>query len=417
LSLFKNALFLTSTSILIFGLHYPEPQSTGAGVRMMQLISMLQANNFDIHFVTTSPKGEFSSDISSLGLKTYKIALNDSSTDILLKSVKPDVVIFDRFITEEQFGWKVDSLCPEALKILDTEDLHFLREERESEIRGKSIDNQLSNKAKRELAAMYRCDLNLIISTYEFRLLVEHYNFPKHLLFYIPLLVEDNSIHYSHEFKSKNHFVSIGNFKHKPNLDMVLFTYKHIWPLLRKYLPKAEWHIYGAYLPVSVAQLHSKAKGVIVKGRAEDAVKTLSNYSIMLAYLRFGAGLKQKCIDAMAAGTPICTTVIGAEGLSEDKNWPGIIEDSIDVFANKTIKLYQNTALLEKHQAIGFQILKDKFSRHLFENEFISKIHSTFKSLSEMRAKNITGQILKHHTLQSTKYMSLWIEEKNKAQH
>lgn len=39
-------------------------------------------------------------------------------------------MLFDRFMTEEQFGWRVDEICPEAVKILDTEDLHFLRKTR-----------------------------------------------------------------------------------------------------------------------------------------------------------------------------------------------------------------------------------------------------------------------------------------------
>ena len=52
---------------------------------------------------------------------------NEKSFDEFLNKENPSVIIFDRFLMEEQFGWKVDS---NVFKILDTQDLHFLRKAR-----------------------------------------------------------------------------------------------------------------------------------------------------------------------------------------------------------------------------------------------------------------------------------------------
>jgi hypothetical protein len=41
-----------------------------------------------------------------------------------VKELNPAVVLFDRFMMEEQFGWRVSENCPDALRLLDTEDLH-----------------------------------------------------------------------------------------------------------------------------------------------------------------------------------------------------------------------------------------------------------------------------------------------------
>ncbi len=382
---------------------------------MLQLMNLLKSSGFILHFATASQKGAYSFNLDEIDIQEHVIKLNDNSADLILKSINPDVVIFDRFITEEQFGWKVDELCPNALKVLDTEDLHFLREEREDKLKNKKNENHvLSDKAKRELACMWRCDLNLIISEFELNLLISHYNFPEKLLYYLPLLVEDEGIKSSRGFSQRSHFVSIGNFKHKPNYDMVTFTYKHIWPLIKKQLPNAEWHIYGAYLPESIAQLHSPKKGVMVKGRAEDAFETIGQYKVMLAYLRFGAGLKQKCIDAMASGAPISTTQIGAEGLSSQINWPGIIEEDIEAFVRQSTRLYSDKNFWNLKHEKGFIIIKEKFLKDLFESDFILRINDGSERLKDLRANNIIGQMLKHHMLKSTKYMSLWIEEKNK---
>ena len=64
-------------------------------------------------------------------IHTASIALNDSSFDDYVTLLRPDVVLFDRFLTEEQFGWRITQCVPHALKILDTEDLHSLRFARE----------------------------------------------------------------------------------------------------------------------------------------------------------------------------------------------------------------------------------------------------------------------------------------------
>jgi hypothetical protein len=60
-------------------------------------------------------------------VKKETIALNSSSFDVFVKQLQPSIVLFDRFMIEEQFGWRVAENCPNAVRILDTEDLHCLR--------------------------------------------------------------------------------------------------------------------------------------------------------------------------------------------------------------------------------------------------------------------------------------------------
>ncbi|WP_315983592.1 hypothetical protein [Aliamphritea spongicola] len=58
------------------------------------------------------------------------IELNSESFDGWVRNLNPQIVMFDRFMMEEQFGWRVEQQCPQALRILDTEDLHSLRQVR-----------------------------------------------------------------------------------------------------------------------------------------------------------------------------------------------------------------------------------------------------------------------------------------------
>ena len=113
--------------LLIIGNVWPEPNSTAAGRRMLQLIEAFQNNDYKITFISAASKTDNSFQLEKLNIVTFEILLNDSSFDSLVKEIDPDIVIFDRFLTEEQFGWRITETCPKAIRILDTEDLHFLR--------------------------------------------------------------------------------------------------------------------------------------------------------------------------------------------------------------------------------------------------------------------------------------------------
>ena len=115
---------------------------------------------------------------------------------------------------------------------------------------------------------------------------------------------------------------------------------QELWPLLKKELPNAALHVYGAYCPQKAVELNNVKDGFIVKGRAEDAHAVVLAARVVLAPLRFGAGIKGKLIDAMQCGTPSVTTSIGAEGMHANLNWNGFIEDDSSSFVKSAIKLY-----------------------------------------------------------------------------
>ncbi|MGC6433028.1 MAG: glycosyltransferase, partial [Crocinitomicaceae bacterium] len=96
-------------SILIIGTVWPEPSSSAAGARMLQIIKTFQ-KEFDvveITFASAAIINNHSFDLNSIGVKTQSIELNNSSFDRFVKELQPIIVVFDRFMTEEQYGWRV----------------------------------------------------------------------------------------------------------------------------------------------------------------------------------------------------------------------------------------------------------------------------------------------------------------------
>ena len=407
--------------LLIIGFVWPEPKSSAAGSRMMQLIEVFQSEEYHITFASPCAKSDNAFNLESIGVSQVSIELNNSSFDVFIKKLNPNVVLFDRFMMEEQFGWRVKEQCPDALRVLDTEDLHCLRKGRQQAFQDdKPFDESylFHDIAKREVASIYRSDLSLIISEAEMHILKYQFKVDESLLLYLPFMlnsISEEDIKTLPKFENRNHFITIGNFLHEPNYNAVLYLKETIWPLIRKQLPKADLHVYGAYASQKVNQLHNDKEGFLIKGFAEDVNVVMQNARVCLAPIRFGAGLKGKLVDAMKNGTPCVTTSIGAEGMFGHIEPNGFIEDNPKLFSNKAIALFQNETICKAKVENGFDLINQRFNKIKQQQKLIGFVKETTQQLKQNRLNNFTGQMLHHHMLQSTKFMSKWIEEKNKS--
>lgn len=400
--------------ILIISSVWVEPNSSAAGSRMLQLIRFFQSEKYIVEYASIASESEFSFDLLSLGIIQYSIQINDSSFDELLLQINPNMVLFDRFMVEEQFGWRVSNVLPNAIKILDTEDLHCLRQARHEAVKKNSESlNYNSDVAKREIASIFRCDLSLMVSDHEMNLLQLVFQVPKSILFYLPIWVEDFSREKS-DFQTKKDFVFIGNFYHEPNWDSVLILKNEIWPKLKELLPNVKLNIYGAYPTQKVHQLHNPKEQFYIHGRAESAEEVIRSARVLLAPIRFGAGIKGKLLEGMEYGTPSVTTLIGAEAMHNNLPWNGFVADDYSDFIDKAVELYTNQEVWEQAVENGYEIIQQKFLFSIYKSKFLDVLKELQTNLESHRNANFIGQMLQFHTMRSTEFMSRWIEEKNK---
>jgi glycosyltransferase involved in cell wall biosynthesis len=421
------------TKVLVIGYVWPEPRSSAASGHVMQILEAFLEQGWDITFSSPAGPGEHKADLTSLGIREVPIELNNSSFDTFISELAPDIVLFDQFMMEEQFGWRVEKHCPDALRILETSDLQSLRHARHQRLKDrlKINDEQTdftelfapalheefqlmasTDLAKREIAALYRCDLNLMISEVEIDLLVEEFGLPRQILHWCPLMIDlpDTA---APGFEERAHFLSIGNFRHAPNWDAVLWMKTSLWPLIRARLPRAQLHIYGAYTPPKATALHNPVQGFHIMDWAEDALEVMSAARVCLAPLRFGAGIKGKLVDAMLCGTPSVTTPIGAEAMHGDAPWPGAVALDANTFAEQAVQLYEDPARWQQAQIQASALLQQRYQRSVHGPRLINRIADCRQHLAQLRNDNFTGAMLRHHTLKSTQYMAQWIEAKN----
>ncbi|MFY8352347.1 glycosyltransferase family 4 protein [Pseudoalteromonas sp. SSM20] len=402
--------------VLVIGYVWPEPKSSAAGSHILSIMHTFLSKGWQVEFASAAQKTQHMFDLENAGFTTSEITLNCDSFNDYILGLNPDIVMFDRFMIEEQFGWRVDTYCPNALKILDTEDLQSVRNARHAAHKANrelQSEDWASDLAKREIAAILRCDLSLIISDFELGLLIEHYKLDSNLLHHLPFMLDTRKLQQSPNYNERQHFVTIGNFRHAPNWDSVLYL-QRLWPSIRKQLPKVELHIYGSYPPPKATALTNTKQGFIVKGWCDDAYDVIKNAKVLLSPLRFGAGIKGKFLDAMACETPSITTHIGIEGMFDENNWPGLVANTDELLIENAVSLYQDQALWQEKSDLCHLAIKAKFAMPSLASALIERVNAIKDNLAEHRLNNFVGAMLKHHSHASTKYMSQWITEKNK---
>jgi glycosyltransferase involved in cell wall biosynthesis len=253
----------------------------------------------------------------------------------------------------------------------------------------------------------------LIISSFEIELLIDTFKVDASLLHHLPFMVDlEKCPVKTASFSDRKHFMTIGNFRHAPNWDVVLYLQK-IWPLIRKQIPEVQLHIYGSYPPPKATALHNPKTGFIIKGWAENALSVMEASRICLAPIRFGAGIKGKLLDAMIMQTPSITTSLGSEGMHKEEPWPGVITDDITEFVEAAVHLYNDEEAWHDAQQNAVSLLKTRYDSQSLGPQLMRKINEIEENLIQHRLNNFTGAMLKHHSMMSTKYMSQWIAAKN----
>jgi glycosyltransferase involved in cell wall biosynthesis len=109
--------------------------------------------------------------------------------------------------------------------------------------------------------------------------------------------------------------VFTGNLGYQPNIAAVRHFHEAIWPLLRERVPDLVWRIAGKN-PQAIAHIVNGDARIHVTGPMDDAIAILAAAKIAVVPLLSGSGTRFKILEAWAAGTPVISTVLGAEGLT-----------------------------------------------------------------------------------------------------
>ena len=414
---------------LIFSTVWPEPDSSAAGVRQMHWIHLL-LDLFDQVTLISPSKTKGVEDWGHLKVpdrvSLLPLPMNDWSVKEKLKELNPELVMFDRFILEEQFGPIVYESLPRALILLETQDLHLVRRARES-VREQFLEMQVfppqfyqTDTALRETAAIDRVDFSFLVSSFEEALLKSEFGMGGDQQAWVPFFYDEPQVKSGElSFQERSDFVWIGNFRHAPNVDGLRWFRAEIWPRIRKALPGSKLRIYGAYPSAEVMSWNLPQKtGIEVKGSAESLSEVYSHARVNLAPLRFGAGVKGKILEGFRFGVPVVTTKVGLEGIvpmGQDDQFPGLIAQTAEDFARECVDLYQNERIWNEKRLLATDLMLGVYDSKKTLPGLKARIERMLSEKKEGSLPRWRSKILRHELFNSHKYFSKWIEAKEKA--
>jgi glycosyltransferase involved in cell wall biosynthesis len=151
----------------------------------------------------------------------------------------------------------------------------------------------------------------------------------------------------------------VGNFNHPPNIDAILFFVQEVWPELSNRFPNLRLLIVGAAPPLTIQAFANDR--VIVTGRVPDVRPYYAQASAVVVPVRFGSGVRIKMLEAFAAGVPVISTTMGAEGIEAEPNVHYLLADSPEAFITQISRLIQDKSVGE---------LLRRNARHLVESQY-----------------------------------------------
>lgn len=235
-------------------------------------------------------------------------------------------------------------------------DLHFLRESREFELTGNlELKEQADYWRAMELTIMRKVDMSYYPSYIERDAI--HAIDPKIRVKDITAYVyEQFRIQEPQDFEQRKGILFVGGFAHPPNLDAALWFAREIYPVIRgkcqiiaetagKKMELPKFYIVGSKATEEIEALDQPGNGIVVKGFVsdEELIRLYAKCRLVVAPLRYGAGVKGKVVEAIYHGAPIVTTSIGAEGIPEAKQVM-LVENEPESFAQAAAELYCDTA-------------------------------------------------------------------------
>ncbi len=138
--------------------------------------------------------------------------------------------------------------------------------------------------------------------------------------------------------------VFVGSMDWAPNIDGIDWFQREVLPLLLRRKPDCTIAIVGRRPPRSVQQLAEQYPGVQVTGTVPDVRPWLWSAKVSIVPLRIGGGTRLKIFEAMAAGIPVVSTAVGAEGLGARDGETIRIADSPEAFAESCVALLDDAA-------------------------------------------------------------------------
>jgi glycosyltransferase involved in cell wall biosynthesis len=381
--------------VLVIAPRLPEHDRASGDLRLFRLIKMLSEDFCIIYFNDLMwerflPAGDnrYLRALSDLGIYVVN---SRSQVCKVLEAVRVDIVLCEFHHLWSKYRETVTRYCPGAVSIVDSVDVHFLREALMGEtLKDPALVETARRTKKDELIAYHSADFVWVVSEPDRAGLIAN-GFPQEKIHIVP------NIHLSQEHvpplecRRRNSLLFIGGFQHQPNVDGTLFFLRDIFPLVAAEVPDLQLTVVGDSPPPEIVAAASAAGGAIdVVGYVPETKPYLDAACVSIAPLRYGAGLKGKVGEALSHGLPLVSTSIGTQGMNLCSGEDCFIADNAADFASAIIQILKSPELWNKFSLNGRRFMSETFGQEQVKKDVIAFLKDLDEPISSVRHPKVS---------------------------
>jgi glycosyltransferase involved in cell wall biosynthesis len=348
--------------ILVVNHDVPPRDRDSGSLRLFRLLELLVSEGHSITLVGMAGAGQerATAELVALGIDVFPvdcerlrdrgISAQGPTVDFpkLLAERRFDLALLSHFDVAEQYLPLIRAHSPLTQVVIDTVDVHHVRERRGAELTGDPVALAAAEQTRvREQAIYGSADALVAVSDDDAAALMA-------LAPEVPRFVVSNVHAPAAEtpgFDARRGLVFVGNFRHTPNIDAALEFHRQTWPLIKAGLPGARLTVVGTAPPPEVLRLDGD--DVEVTGWVADVAPYLDAARVSIAPLRYGGGVKGKIGEALGRGLPVVTTTVGAEGMELGSGETALVADEPAAFADAVLRLHGDRDLWERVSIAG----------------------------------------------------------------
>ncbi len=366
----------------------PEFDREGGSRRVFHFLEFFQQAGWSASFAADNAEGgeRYAKMLQQMGIPVYvfhkppatgRDTLTNPSE--LFKHGRFDLILIAFWDCAEPYIPLIRGLSPSTKVVVDSIDIHFLRESRRVFCREQPngyshmLDLQYAQEMRRELNVYASTDAVLTVSQKEADLINDLVG--RRLAHVVP---DREDVRTSEIlFAERAGMLFVGNFRHPPNVQAVEYLCREILPNVpEQVLADHPVYVVGNDPNETVMKCCRDTNGVRLVGWVPSVLPYLQRVRLSLIPLLYGAGTKRKLMQSLMAGTPAVSTSIGIEGFGLEADRHVLVADNPSAFAASIVRLIHDQDLWWRLAREGQEFVRTrhggdvvlaKFSRVLAE--------------------------------------------------
>lgn len=340
---------------------YPAPDRASGDLRFATMLRLL-ARDHVVVFAATRPAWQADA-LGDAEVARYRARLEGDGVRVVddpydaLRGAPAGAVLCEFWNVARRWLAPIRRHQPDAPLAVDSVDVHFVRLARQARLTRRLSDwRRAFDTRRRELATYRASDLVIAVTEADERVLRRACRGVRTAVVTnvhaLPVLAPAPA-------REPGTLVFVGGFAHPPNVDAMLWFGRDILPRIAREVPGVKLRVIGSGVPDEVEAL--AGPHIEVRGFVPETTPYLLASEVSIAPLRYGAGMKGKIGEALAAALPVVTTTTGVEGFGLTPGRDVLVADDAEGFARHVVALLRDPGLRARLGAAGRALVEARY--------------------------------------------------------